>query len=102
MLLKDNDVVFTQIEDSGIAENVHIRGRRVLQDVLLGVAHGLARPENIQLGLPHAVHCAVAVEEILGDGETVSPIGGVGSQRCQLAAGGHGGRGGGGARGGLI
>ena len=29
LLLKDNDVVFTQIEDGDIAEDVHIRGRAV-------------------------------------------------------------------------
>src|ERR1700720_2897147 len=69
----DNNVVFAKIEDGGIAQNVHIHGRAVLESILLGVAQGLARAKNIRFGLAHAVQCAFAVEKILGDGQSERP-----------------------------
>ncbi|TPV99934.1 MAG: hypothetical protein USCAAHI_00629 [Beijerinckiaceae bacterium] len=73
LLFKNNDVVFAQIEDRGIAQNIHIGGRAIEEDVLLRVAQALARTKNIRFRLPHAVHRAVAVEKILGDGQIEAP-----------------------------
>jgi predicted ATPase len=47
LLFKNNDVVFAQIEDRGIAQNIHIGGRAIEEDVLLRVAQALARTKNI-------------------------------------------------------
>ena len=54
-LFKNDDVVFPQIEDRGIAQNVHIGGRTVQQHILLGVAQSFPRPKNIRFRLPHDV-----------------------------------------------
>ena len=62
------DVAALELEDRRVAEQIHVGGRGVEQDGLLGGPQGLAGGEHLALGLARAVRGLEAVEERLGDG----------------------------------
>ena len=69
LFLKDGDIVLAQIEDRGVAQHVHVGRRTVLQGILLGQPHRLARRIDLRLRLFRRVAGALAVVEILLDAD---------------------------------
>ena len=70
LLVDDFHVVALQIEDRGVAQDVHVGGRRIEQGVLLGIRQGLTGAENRALGLLDRILGPEAVEKVLVDLET--------------------------------
>ena len=65
LLLQHFDVAALQIEDRGVAQQIHVSGGGVEQHGLLGDAQRLARRLHLLLGLPRAVGGLEAVEQSL-------------------------------------
>ena len=63
LLLQHLHVAPLQIEDRGIAQHIHVRGRGIEQHGLLGIAQRLAPGEHRGFGLPCQVAGALAVVE---------------------------------------
>ena len=57
------DVAAIEIEDRGIAQQIHVSGCGIEQNLLLGDAQRLARGIDLAFGLPGAVGGLVAVEQ---------------------------------------
>ncbi len=69
MLLKDLDVVSTQLERRRIAQHAHVDLRRAVQRGEFGCAQRFANTQNIGFRLPGLVVRAKPVEERLADRE---------------------------------
>ena len=67
LLLQHLDVAALQIEDRGVAQQVHVGGGGGEQDVLLGQPEVLSRRRHLALRLPRAVGGHEAVEQGLRD-----------------------------------
>ena len=57
------DVAAIEFEDRGIAQQVHVGGCSIQQNLLLGDAQSLTRGIDLAFGLPGAIGSLVAVEQ---------------------------------------
>ena len=62
-------------EDRRVAQHIHVCGRAIQQNRLLGVAHGFARSKHGRFGLRDGIGDTIAVEHILRDAQTVATRG---------------------------
>ncbi len=65
LFLQNLDVVAIEVEDRGIAQHVHVRGRGIEQHVLLGVAERFARAQHLRFGLADRTAGLAGIEDVL-------------------------------------
>ena len=68
-LLGENfDVAAVEVENSLVAQQIHVSGGRIEQHLLFGDAQGLARAHDLALRLPRLVRVLKTVEQRFGRG----------------------------------